>query len=160
MTARNARDSARRRAPALLFLLLVLLPTAALGLCDSRGAEIADQAPQRVVCLYGSYAEAWTLAGGTLCGVTDDAVSERGMGIGNLLFYRQQVCQRQLTPDVGDVNFNHVLGHVLSKFTRVYGTAKSRQTQVLSPKLFQAKVPPPEVSFFSSKHWHFSSGYV
>ena len=79
MTARNARDSARRRAPVLLFLLLVLLPAAALGLCDSHGAEIAVQAPQRVVCLYGSYAEAWTLAGGTLCGVTDDAVSERGM---------------------------------------------------------------------------------
>ena len=79
MTARNARDSARRRTPVLLFLLLVLLPAAALGLCDSRGAEIAVQAPQRVVCLYGSYAEAWTLAGGTLCGVTDDAVSERGM---------------------------------------------------------------------------------
>ena len=38
------------------------------------------------------------------------AVSQRGMGIGNLLFYRQQVCQRQLAPHVGDINCNHVIG--------------------------------------------------
>lgn len=36
-------------------------------------------APERVVCLYGSYAEAWMQAGGTLVGVTEDAVKERGM---------------------------------------------------------------------------------
>ena len=36
----------------------------------------------RVVSLYGSYAEAWQLAGGTLAGVTEDAVSERGMDLG------------------------------------------------------------------------------
>ena len=37
------------------------------------------QEPERVVCLYGSFAEAWLEAGGTLAGVTDDAVSERGL---------------------------------------------------------------------------------
>lgn len=62
-----------------LLLLLCLLPAAALGLADSLGVTLDVQSPQRVVCLYGSYAEAWTLAGGTLVGVTDDAISERGM---------------------------------------------------------------------------------
>ena len=65
----------------LALLLILLLPAAALGACDSRGKELPAQCPQRVVCLYGSYAEAWMLAGGTLCGVTDDAVSERGMDL-------------------------------------------------------------------------------
>ena len=57
-----------------LLLLLCLLP-ASTGLCESPDA----QGPQRVVCLYGSFAEAWLLAGGTLCGVTDDAITERGL---------------------------------------------------------------------------------
>ena len=64
-----------------LLLLLLLLPAAALGLWDSRGVALDVQSPQRVVCLYGSYAEAWLLAGGTLCGVTDDAVAERGLDL-------------------------------------------------------------------------------
>ena len=64
-----------------LLLLLLLLPAAALGLSDSRGVALDVQIPQRVVCLYGSYAEAWLLAGGTLCGVTDDAVTERGLDL-------------------------------------------------------------------------------
>ena len=34
---------------------------------------------ERVVSLYGSFSEAWVEAGGTLAGVTDDAVTERGM---------------------------------------------------------------------------------
>ena len=62
-----------------LLLLLCLLPAAALGLADSRGVTLDVQRPQRVVCLYGSFAEAWLLAGGTLCGVTDDAITERGL---------------------------------------------------------------------------------
>lgn len=62
-----------------LLLILCLLPAAALGLADSLGVTLDVQSPQRVVCLYGSYAEAWMLAGGTLVGVTDDAISERGM---------------------------------------------------------------------------------
>ena len=64
-----------------LLLLLCLLPAAGLGLVDSLGTPLDGQSPQRVVCLYGSYAEAWLLAGGTLCGVTDDAVTERGLDL-------------------------------------------------------------------------------
>lgn len=40
-------------------------------------------APKRVAALYGSFAEAWTLAGGTLAGTTEDAVSERKMSLGS-----------------------------------------------------------------------------
>lgn len=50
-------------------------------LIDGRGREIAAARPQRVVSLYGSYAEAWLLAGGALVGVTEDAVSERGLDL-------------------------------------------------------------------------------
>lgn len=50
-------------------------------LIDGRGKEIAAARPQRVVSLYGSYAEAWLLAGGALVGVTEDAVSERGLDL-------------------------------------------------------------------------------
>ena len=46
-------------------MLLLLLAPAALA--------------ERVVCLYGSFAEAWVQAGGELAGVTDDAVNERGL---------------------------------------------------------------------------------
>lgn len=38
--------------------------------------------PKRVVCLMGSYAELWTLAGGALAGTTEDAVSERKLELG------------------------------------------------------------------------------
>ena len=67
-----------------LFLIFALL-MCVLGangqeiMCDDRGIEIAVNEPERVVCLYGSYAEAWILAGGMPAGVTDDAVSERGL---------------------------------------------------------------------------------
>ena len=40
-------------------------------------------APKRVVSLYGSFAEAWTLAGGTVVGTTQDAISERKMKFGD-----------------------------------------------------------------------------
>jgi iron complex transport system substrate-binding protein len=35
-----------------------------------------------VVSLYGSFAEAWTLSGGTLVGATQDAVDERHLDLG------------------------------------------------------------------------------
>ena len=38
--------------------------------------------PQRVVSFYGSFAEMWVLAGGTLAGTTDDAIEERGLELG------------------------------------------------------------------------------
>lgn len=37
----------------------------------------------RVVCLYSSYAQAWLSSGGKLCGVVEDAVSERNLDVGN-----------------------------------------------------------------------------
>ena len=65
-----------RRVICLLLMLLV---------CASACAETPDvqeNPAMRVVSLYGSYAEAWQLAGGTLAGVTEDAVSEREMDLG------------------------------------------------------------------------------
>lgn len=65
-----------RRVLCLLLMLLV---------CASACAEtpaVQEDPVMRVVSLYGSYAEAWQLAGGTLVGVTEDAVSERGMDLG------------------------------------------------------------------------------
>ena len=75
-----------RKRLCLLFIALLLLPSFAgaegAALVDDRGAAIPAAAPQRVVSLYGSYAEAWVQAGGTLVGATEDAVSERGMNLG------------------------------------------------------------------------------
>ena len=42
----------------------------------------ASASAENVVCLYGSFAEAWLHAGGELAGVTDDAVTERGLETG------------------------------------------------------------------------------
>ena len=68
----------------ILALAFALLPAATLAeFTDDRGQVVDVEAPQRVVCLYGSYAEAWTLAGGTTVGVTEDAVSERKMELGD-----------------------------------------------------------------------------
>ena len=75
-----------RKRLCLLFIALFLLPSFAgaegAALVDDRGAAIPAAALQRVVSLYGSYAEAWVQAGGTLVGATEDAVSERGMDLG------------------------------------------------------------------------------
>ena len=75
-----------RKCLCLLFIALLLLPSIAgaegAALVDDRGAAIPTAAPQCVVSLYGSYAEAWAQAGGTLVGATEDAVSERGMNLG------------------------------------------------------------------------------
>ena len=60
-----------------LLLMLLMRATACAEAPDSKEAQ-----PLRVVSLYGSYAEAWQLAGGTLVGVTEDAVTERGMELG------------------------------------------------------------------------------
>ena len=75
-----------RKRLCLLCIALLLLSSFAgaegAALVDDRGAAIPATAPQRVVSLYGSYAEAWAQAGGTLVGATEDAVSERGMDLG------------------------------------------------------------------------------
>ena len=55
----------------------------ALSFTDSLGHEITlDGPPQRVAALMGSYAETWLLAGGELAGATNDAITERGLELG------------------------------------------------------------------------------
>jgi iron complex transport system substrate-binding protein len=49
---------------------------------DALGYQVAPVSCRRVVSLYGSFAETWTLAGGTLVGTTEDAVTERQMNLG------------------------------------------------------------------------------
>lgn len=49
---------------------------------DSLDNEVnLEDKPERVVSLVGSYAETWILAGGSLVGVTNDVISERGMDL-------------------------------------------------------------------------------
>lgn len=50
---------------------------------DDTGRSVSVKSCDRVVSLYGSYAEAWTLAGGTLAGTTEDAVRERNLSLGD-----------------------------------------------------------------------------
>ena len=54
-------------------------PPAAAAFTDALGYEVALERWDRVVSLYGSFAETWLLAGGALTGTTEDAVSERGL---------------------------------------------------------------------------------
>ncbi|MBQ4089763.1 MAG: ABC transporter substrate-binding protein [Clostridia bacterium] len=66
----------------IIALLIALFSAVALAeepVFDDRGIEIAVRAPERVVCLYGSYAEVWLQAGGMPAGVTEDAISERAL---------------------------------------------------------------------------------
>lgn len=72
-----------RRLTLFILVLLTVLGCARgeAGLVDDRGVSIEVRSPGRVVCLYGSYAEAWILAGGMPVGVTDDAISERGLAL-------------------------------------------------------------------------------
>lgn len=49
---------------------------------DDTGRSVSVAGCSRVVSLYGSFAEAWMLAGGTLAGTTEDAVRERKLSLG------------------------------------------------------------------------------
>lgn len=49
---------------------------------DDMGYPVTVQSWNRVVSLYGSFAETWTLAGGTLTATTEDAIKERGLDLG------------------------------------------------------------------------------
>lgn len=51
----------------IVFLVALLVPLTAFA--------------EKVVSLYGSFSEAWLQAGGTLVGVTDDAIKERGLDL-------------------------------------------------------------------------------
>ena len=57
-------------------------PERTVQFADALGYEVELTSWDRVVSLYGSFAEAWTLAGGTLVGTTSDAVEERGLALG------------------------------------------------------------------------------
>ena len=73
-----------KRFLSLLLIYALLIPTAFADeavFTDCRGVEITIGSPERVVCLYGSYAEAWIEAGGMPIGVTDDAVNERQLAL-------------------------------------------------------------------------------
>lgn len=48
---------------------------------DDMGNEVTVDNPQRVVACMGSFANAWELAGGTLVGVSDDALTAAGWTI-------------------------------------------------------------------------------
>ena len=48
---------------------------------DDAGNEVTVDNPQRVVACMGSFANAWELAGGTLVGVSDDALTAAGWTI-------------------------------------------------------------------------------
>ena len=49
---------------------------------DDLDREVTLESWDTVVSLYGSFAETWELAGGELAGVTEDAVEERHMDLG------------------------------------------------------------------------------
>ncbi len=72
------------RAPASAFSSVVSAAPTAVSVTDSNGdtLEIPAGSP-KVVCLYGSYADAWLSAGGALAGVTEDAVKERELAVGD-----------------------------------------------------------------------------
>ncbi len=80
----------------IIALLLVLCCASALIGCDAEKPDdpngktkVTDvfgnvaylDADSKVVCGYASFAECWLLAGGTLIGVTEDAVSEHGLDV-------------------------------------------------------------------------------
>lgn len=60
-----------------------LSKTDSISFTDSLGNEVTLENHEKVISLYGSFAEVWTLAGGTLTGVTQDAVDERNMDLGD-----------------------------------------------------------------------------
>jgi iron complex transport system substrate-binding protein len=67
-------------------------PTGGYVFTDALGDTISVDKPQRVVALMGGFAETWLLAGGSLVGVSDDAINERNLELpeatANLGFFR------------------------------------------------------------------------
>lgn len=72
-----------------IFILICMLTgcavpkqeAAQLTFTDALGYTVELSGWERVVSLYGSFAECWTLAGGRLVGTTEDAVTERGLSL-------------------------------------------------------------------------------
>ncbi|MDR1465936.1 MAG: ABC transporter substrate-binding protein [Oscillospiraceae bacterium] len=79
----------KRWLPLVLALLLPALSGCAFSAGEpfssglSSEAAAPSEAPRRVVSLYASYTAAWLAAGGSLVGVTDDAVTERRLPVGD-----------------------------------------------------------------------------
>lgn len=74
-----------RRLFAFALILALLLATAAMGeetFLDDTGAPVSLEAPTRVAALSGSLAQIWLLAGGKVACVTQDALEERDLGLG------------------------------------------------------------------------------
>lgn len=74
-----------RRLFAFALILALLLATAAMGeetFLDDTGAPVSPEAPTRVAALSGSLAQIWLLAGGQVACVTQDALEERDLGLG------------------------------------------------------------------------------
>lgn len=78
-----------KRLSALLLALCLLLCGCASGqqipegytFTDDLGRSVTVSDPERVAVLLGSYAESWTLAGGTFCAAVDDAWEEYDLDI-------------------------------------------------------------------------------
>ena len=58
-------------------------PAQEMTFTDALGYTVQLSGWDRVASLYGSFAETWVLAGGSLVGATVDAVEERGMELGD-----------------------------------------------------------------------------
>ncbi len=57
--------------------------TQGIAVTDSLGSTVQLSPDAKVVSCYGSYAEMWLLAGGRLAGVTEDAITEHGLNVGD-----------------------------------------------------------------------------
>ena len=58
-------------------------PPDAVAFTDALGYEAVIESWDRVVSLYGSFAETWQLAGGELVGATSDAIQKRQLDLGD-----------------------------------------------------------------------------
>ena len=61
---------------------LLAHPSRSITFTDALGYPVTVTSWDRVAALYGSFAETWVLAGGTLVGATSDAIEERGLELG------------------------------------------------------------------------------
>lgn len=67
------------RIMALCLLILLCAQASALCFTDANGRAVDVESPQRVVSLYNSYGDAWTLAGGKLAGSIADAFEDASL---------------------------------------------------------------------------------
>lgn len=65
---------------------------------DDLQRQVNVDSSNRVIALYGSYAQCWTLAGGSLVGATQDAISERKMELADAV-----ICGSVKQPDLESI---------------------------------------------------------